>query len=176
MKTPTPHRPHLSSCTSFFCYSNIVQVQTCQVSALCFAHGRSWILLVQCCLLCGLRRQYAEETHCMSIPHSYTAQIKHSGYRDIHLPQVMGPRLQVQVQIRSTPIPMGGNLSRSMISKSLPPFPIPSGDFFNGTLEIAKMWNLLAGENPTQSTVWTRREKWKHFLESGISRIKHQNF
>ena len=44
VKTPIPHKPHLSSCKSSFCHGNVVQVKTpaccslsaVQVSALCF--------------------------------------------------------------------------------------------------------------------------------------------
>ena len=79
VKTPTPHKPHVSSCTSSLSHSNVVQVTTLafclqpsvvQVSAMCLAHRHDWMLLVQCHTPRVLRRQYSE-SRCVSIPLLY---------------------------------------------------------------------------------------------------------
>ena len=95
---------------------------------------------------CVLRRQYSEENHCVSIPHSYTARIKHSvvfcGYRRHELFTRCEPKYNFDesknVLMRSgqaTPIPLGGNLSESMMINSLPALPTPSDDLYD-TMEI----------------------------------------
>ena len=74
-KIPTPHKPRLSSCTSnaftAICFSSPdMSILVVQVSALCFARRHSWILLVQCCRLGVLRRQYSERKVVVHASHS----------------------------------------------------------------------------------------------------------
>ena len=152
MTTPTPHKPHLSSCTSSFCHSNIVLAKTfgfghlpSGVRSLLYAPT---ILVAVGTVLspCVLRRQYSEENHCVSIPHSYTARIKHSVVFTVTEDMNSSPRCEPKynfdesknVLMRSgqaTPIPLGGNLSRSMMINSLPALPTPSDDLYD-TMEI----------------------------------------
>ena len=87
-------------------------------------------------------------SRCVSIPVSNTAHITHSEVfvvtDDVHLSQVVSPSTNSMTRSnllmrngQATPIPLGGNLSRSMMSSSLQTRPSVPSDQFYDTMEIA---------------------------------------
>ena len=144
---------HLS-CTSsfFFCQSNntcksrlwhLLLKLSSQVSAVCFAHRRCWICLVQVSSPCGLRRQYSERKVHTAFLHCAPQRLRDVAVtgRQKRLSQVTSPSSSTHsmnrrdVLMRSgqaTPTSWGGNVSRRTMSNSLPAFPsVPSDQFYD---------------------------------------------
>ena len=157
VKTPAPHKPHLSpSCTSIFSqqihfvsqdFGTCILSLSGQVSALCFVHKHSWILLVQCHRLayCDGRTRW-RKVGGVAVPHSYAAHLKPlRGFavtEDIHFSQDMSPSTRTKSMNRrdllvrsgqATPIPQGRNVSRRTLSNSLPALPAIPSDHFSDT-------------------------------------------
>ena len=150
---PTPHKPHLVSCTSRFCHFNLSS-QDCsifcsasvvQVSALCFAHSHS--LVAQCSrpahcdgstrrekLLCV--QNHARTLHC-------ERTLWFRGYRKHTLVTVYEPNYSSwarrNLRMRNGQailVPLGWNLSRSMTSSLFPALPSVTSDQFYDIVEI----------------------------------------
>ena len=80
---------------------------------------------------------------------------------------------------QATPIPLEGNLSRSMMSSSLPALPSVPSDHFYDTMEItnppAVQVKICVQEGaPCRRTVWTRR-KSKHCLNRTSGEVSIRN-
>ena len=175
LKTPTPHKPQLShSCTATafvsqdFCIC-ILSLRS-QVSALCFAHRHSGILVVQChrFAYCDASTRN-KESRCASISSSYALQTfrRCAATEDIHLSQVMSPSTRTNSINRrnllvrngqATPILQGGNVSRRLMSSSLPALPAVLLDY--DIMEITNPTTMqvesASGDNSMQ-IVWTSR-------------------
>ena len=148
-------------------------ILSAEVSALCFTHRHSCLLLVQCH---RLRRQHSERNVVVCPFHTpHTAHLKHSvvltGTGHMRLSQGTSPSTNATSMNREdllmrsgqvTPILQEGNVSRRTTSNSLPALPSVPSDHLYETVELTNpttmQVDLLAGATPCRRrVVWTRR-------------------
>ena len=184
VREPDQHRqrnPNLAAQGKKAPPSHCVDFGTCfqstavQVSALCFSpHWHSWHSVIGAFLPpCVLRRQYSEKkvvvcpyplTHTTHATHSvvWWSQKTDTFHRVWSWVQFNDSQKLTDEKRPTTPIPPGGNLSRSMMSRSRPSLPRPSDHFLRhcGKYESADCASGTCPQVKTQcrSTVWTGRK------------------
>ena len=176
-KIPTPHKPHLPSCTTSSFSLHFWSSQDFSIfvlpqlfrSLLCVS--RTLLDSVGMVLSpCVLRRQYPQRKVVVSIHCAYRSL--RGGFvvtEDMHLSRVMSPseiqRLAEDVVMRSgqaTPTARGGNLSKKydeqLTTSTLSS--VPSDQFYD-TMEISnstaiQVESASRGDTPCRRPVWTR--------------------
>ena len=139
VKITTPHKPHFSSCTRFL---SLHSQRHLSVKTLAFVFSPQYFRTLRCAPVPFhvATAVLGKTSRGVSIPHSYTPHITLRGFCGYsrHFSEVISPsttskthRNLLMINGQATPISLGGNRSRSMMSSSRPALPIPSAHVHN---------------------------------------------